>query len=256
MRAFKERVSDFVNSAIQARLDEAEGIKRENQGLHMILTGNPGTGKTTVAQKLAEIYFNAGLIRKNKIVKVERADLVGQYVGHTEAIVRQKLAEAEGGILFIDEAYGLVSDRRSGDFGHHVIDGLLTALTENKCVIVAAGYPDRMSEFLRTNEGLNRRFDHKIQLPDYEPEELYQIFKNKCEETGLIVEEGVDQRLMPFFEDARRRPNFGNAGFAETVFRNVMLVRDRYLSGLFSDRQKQERKLIKVSYIEDALRNL
>jgi hypothetical protein len=253
MEEFKIQVRDWIMQTKQDERDRVLGISSNKRlSHHIILTGTPGTGKTTVAQMLAQIFYNARIISQNKFIKVERADLVGKYIGHTEARVREKLQEAEGGVFFIDEAYSLVGS--GNDFGRHVIDGLLTALTENKCLVVAAGYPGKIEEFLRANDGMERRFNHTVRLPDYSPEELFQIFKNLCKKSNLILEneEEIRRVLLIHFERIRSvRPNFGNAGYVENFFNDVKAIRSRMLS---LDAPIEERKLMKVQYVIEAVR--
>lgn len=250
----KNQIAEFVNTAQQIKLDKKIGIKRQPQVLHMMLTGNPGTGKTTIAKMLAKIYYEAGLIKQNKLVVVEKADLVGQYIGWTEMKVKDVLNRAEGGILFIDEAYALVG-KGEKDFGREVVDGLLTALTTDNCVIIVAGYQDKMQEFLRSNDGLERRFGIKIHLDDYTAEELYRIFEKKCADIGLSLHTGAREKLIKVFELAKKNAHFGNAGFVDNLFQSIMRRRDIYVSKL-NQEQQNERRIIREEYVVEGAKTI
>ena len=265
MKNFKSFVKGLIISERQRKIDEKYGIIRKKPNLHMVITGNPGTGKTTVVNMLGKILFDAGLIEKESIVSVERADLVDSVVGGSEALTRRKLTQAKGGILFIDEAYAL-TDGNSGsndnDFGRRVIEGLLNPLAKDDCVIILAGYPEKMEQFINFNPGLTRRFapDHRIFLPDYTKEELFEIFNNLCMKCGLKLENGSEDILLRHFEIMKKVDNFGNAGYAEKLFEKVMKNRDYYWQEVLGENceeltseQSEERKFVKKDYIKAAI---
>ena len=250
MKNFKEIVQEIILREKAAFLDEQAGMNPEKSPISMVLTGNPGTGKTTVAEKFCEILYNAGLINKKNLIKVEKKDLVGKYVGHTEANVKKILEKAEGGVLFIDEAYTLVTGGDS-DFGQHVIDGILTAMTENKCVIIVAGYPEPMEEFIRSNPGLSSRFRQHINLENYSSEELFQMFKNLCIKSGFKLEdENITKSiLIEHFKTKLFDKNFGNGRYVGNFFTAVKGERAK----LISTNPPTDRTVMKVEYILKAI---
>ena len=251
MTNFKETVRKILLKEKTNYFDRKSGIVVENSSFHMVLTGDPGTGKTTVAKALSKILFNAGIIKEDKLIEVEKKDLVGQYIGHTEKNVKEILEKAKGGILFIDEAYTLATGG-DNDFGKHVIDGILTAMTENKCIIIVAGYPKQMEEFLQTNPGLKSRFTKHIHLENYKPDELFCMFKNLCTKSNFILEDEqiIKEMLCSHFEQKLNDSNFGNGRYVKTIFDEVMEERSELLP---EDSTKEERLLIKVLYIQKVL---
>lgn len=196
---FKQMIRDGAMLEHQNRLRSQAGTdtQRHRPG-HVLLTGKPGTGKTTAARIYASILYHLGLIESNRLVEVQRGDLVGQYIGHTEHKTKCKIHEARGGVLFVDEAYQLVEDRDFGarDFGKKALEEIMSVMETGDPVIVFAGYPDRMETFLAANEGLKRRIQHTFTFQDLSTQELAQIFLRKA--TGKkwrlreVKEEDVD----------------------------------------------------------------
>lgn len=236
MRDFKNELKKVIVRIVQNKRDEERGkAKHTNPSYHMVLMGNPGTGKTTVARKMADVLYDAGVISKNTFLQVERKNLVGQYIGDTEKIVEEILKKAEGGVLFIDEAYSLVGagDR---DYGKHVIEGILTSMTDNRCIIIVAGYPNKMQEFLNSNPGLSRRFTYHINIPDYNGKDLFAIFKNLIIKNGFKVQPAEEHNIQDLVEEyfleqkVKLKENFGNAGSVESFFEAVMNERAMRLS--------------------------
>lgn len=251
MRDFKETVRKLILKERNAYFDRQAGLDVKSGTLHMVLTGNPGTGKTTVAEKFCEVLYNAGLIEQKELIKVEKKDLVGKYIGHTESNVNEILEKAKGKVLFIDEAYTLSSGGER-DFGKHVIDGILTAMTENKCVIIVAGYPEPMREFLDSNAGLQSRFSQHVHLNDYSPEELFIMFKNLCEKSGFVLDNELESKnlLMSHFQQKLRDRNFGNGRYVKKIYDTVFEERSELIP---VNATASERKLIKTLYIQKAI---
>lgn len=241
---FKGQMREIIARIMQDKRDAERGKSYATRPLyHMVITGNPGTGKTTIARKMADVLHEAGIIPTNKFTQVERKDLVGQYIGDTEKQVEKILKSAEGGVLFIDEAYSLAGGGER-DFGKHVIEGLLTAMTDNRCIIITAGYPDKMQQFIDSNEGLDRRFMYRIDIPDYSEQDLFAIFKNLVSKNGLALQPAEEQRIQDLFvryfqeEKSRLGKKFGNAGSVEKFFglsKNQRAIRLSQCPGVLED---------------------
>ena len=181
--------------------------------LHMSFTGNPGTGKTTVALRMAEILHRLGYVRKGHQVTVTRDDLVGQYIGHTAPRTREVLKKAMGGVLFIDEAYYLYRPENERDYGQEAIEILLQVM-ENKrddLVVILAGYEDRMNRFFASNPGFRSRIAHHIDFPDYSDDELLQIAELMLAERNYCLSEGARVALADYIPRRRIQPHFANA---------------------------------------------
>jgi SpoVK/Ycf46/Vps4 family AAA+-type ATPase len=207
----KKRIKELANLA------KVGWVGKEPPSFHMVFTGNPGTGKTTVARLVGEIFRDIGLLKRGHLVECSRADLVAGYVGQTAPKVKEKVSEAMDGVLFIDEAYSL-AEGGEGDFGREAIDQLLQEAENNRdrLVVILAGYTDRMKEFLKTNPGLARRFPEEniIHFPDYTPDELMQILLYMLKESGLNWTEEAEKALREIVGGLyeTRGTTFGNAG--------------------------------------------
>lgn len=173
----KSRIRDIAALLLVDKLRAERGYNTGTPSLHMSFTGNPGTGKTTVAMRMAEILHRLGYLRKGHLVAVTRDDLVGQYIGHTAPKTKEVLKKAMGGVLFIDEAYYLYRPENERDYGQEAIEILLQVMENNRddLVVIFAGYKDRMDNFFGSNPGMNSRVAHHIDFPDYQPAELAQI---------------------------------------------------------------------------------
>jgi len=209
----KARIRDIAALLLVDRGRRLVGLPAEPPSLHMCFTGNPGTGKTTVAMRMAEILHRLGYVRKGHLVAVTRDDLVGQYIGHTAPKTREVLKRAMGGVLFIDEAYYLYRPENERDYGQEAIEILLQVMENHRddLVVILAGYKDRMDTFFQSNPGMASRIAHHIDFPDYSVDELYSI-------SGLMLAK-MGYRLAPDAEDALReyiarritQPHFANA---------------------------------------------
>lgn len=234
LEVVKKDLKSLINLLKANRLRAERGIETPMQVVsHMIFTGNPGTGKTTVARLVARIYRKLGILKKGHLVEVERADLVSTYIGGTEEKVREKILLAKGGVLFIDEAYNLAG-KGSKDFGNDVIDTLIKSMEDARSdfVVIAAGYPDLMESFLDANPGLRSRFGQKIHFPDYAPESLVKIFEYMASKASIRLEEGAGEELMAYFTAASGRKGFANAREVRNLLEKSLRSQADRLSGL------------------------
>src|SRR5512135_3636095 len=175
----KTRIREIASLLLIAKLRENAGLATERPTLHMSFTGRPGTGKTTVAMRMAKILHRLGFVRKGHLVVATRDDLVGQYIGHTAPKTKEVIKKAMGGVLFIDEAYYLYRPENERDYGQEAIEILLQVMENNRddLVVILAGYKDRMDKFFHSNPGMRSRIAHHIDFPDYSPDELLAIAK-------------------------------------------------------------------------------
>jgi probable Rubsico expression protein CbbX len=209
----KSRIRDICAFLLVDRLRSQLQINTEPPSLHMSFTGNPGSGKTTVALRMAEILHRLGYVRKGHLVAVTRDDLVGQYIGHTAPKTREALKRAMGGVLFIDEAYYLYRPENERDYGQEAIEILLQEMENHRddLVVIVAGYRDRMATFLRSNPGLSSRIAHHIEFPDYSSQELLDIARLMLSQMQYALSEDAEAALREYIERRRLQPNFSNA---------------------------------------------
>jgi AAA+ superfamily predicted ATPase len=219
----KTVVNQIIAAAKVIRVRERMGLNTESSSLHMMFAGNPGTAKTSVARLLAKILKEEEAISSGNFVECGRQDLVGRYVGWTANIVEEKFKEARGGVLFIDEAYSLVDD--SNTYGAEAIN-TITQLMENyrdEVIVIFAGYPDKMQDFLEQNEGLKSRIAFHLNFPDYSPEELTEILKLLAKKREYTLDEESLASCRDIFETAVREENFGNGRYARNLLEQAIL---------------------------------
>jgi probable Rubsico expression protein CbbX len=209
----KRRIREIAAFLVVSRARAQLGLEAVAPSLHMCFTGNPGTGKTTVALRMAEILHRLGYVRKGHVVSVTRDDLVGQYIGHTAPKTKEVLKKAMGGVLFIDEAYYLYRPENERDYGQEAIEILLQVMENNRddLVVILAGYKDRMDTFFKSNPGMSSRIAHHIDFPDYTPDELLQIAQKMAAQMNYRFDEQSLAALREYIEYRIRQPHFANA---------------------------------------------
>ena len=209
----KKRIRETAALLLVEQARRRLGLTHLAPTLHMSFTGNPGTGKTTVALKMADLLHRLGYIRKGHLVTVTRDDLVGQYIGHTAPKTKEILKKAMGGVLFIDEAYYLYRPENERDYGQEAIEILLQVMENQRddLVVVLAGYGDRMARFFESNPGFRSRIAHHIEFPDYSNDELLKIAELMLEDQGYVFDGGANQVMADYIELRRRQPHFANA---------------------------------------------
>ena len=230
----KQQVRTLVNVLQVRKRCQQLNVRRPAITLHMVFPGNPGTGKTTVARILGQVYKESGLLSKGHLVEVGRADLVGKYVGHTAILVKEVFEKAKGGVLFIDEAYSLTNED-GGGFGREAVETLLKLMEDNRddIAVIAAGYPALMQEFLDSNPGFRSRFPFVIQFPDYSGGELAEIFECFCRENDITPSRSILRVVRSHFETeaAKRTRNCGNARAVRNYFEQMIMNQANRLVG-------------------------
>jgi probable Rubsico expression protein CbbX len=241
LRPVKARVRDIAALLLIERARKQVGLAAGSPSLHMSFTGNPGTGKTTVALRMAEILHRLGYVRKGHVVAVTRDDLVGQYIGHTAPKTKDVLKKAMGGVLFIDEAYYLYRPENERDYGQEAIEILLQVMENQRddLVVVLAGYRDRMETFFRSNPGLSSRIAHHLDFPDYSPEELEAIAARMLESMQYRLSPSGAAALRDYIPLRMRQAHFANARSIRNALDRARL---RQANRLFAQRGTKLRR--------------
>jgi probable Rubsico expression protein CbbX len=232
----KRRVREIAALLLVEKLRRTIGLEADSPPLHMSFTGNPGTGKTTVAVRMAAILHGLGYVRKGQLVAVTRDDLVGQFIGHTAPKTKDVIKRAMGGVLFIDEAYHLHRPENERDYGQEVVEILLQVMETQRAdpVVIFAGYKDRMSAFFASNPGMASRVNHHVDFPDYCDDELFEIASLML----ARMQYSLSDRAVPVFREyiaqRRRQPNFSNARSIRNALDRARL---RHANRLFECRE-------------------
>lgn len=220
----KTKVRELANFAKVQQLRIKQGLRPIPTSYHLVYTGNPGTGKTTVARLMGRIFRSLGVLRKGHVVECDRSALVAEYVGQTAVKTNAMIDAARDGILFIDEAYSLIKEHE--DFGQEAIETLIKRMEDDRdrLIVIVAGYPEKMERFIQSNPGLHSRFNRTIAFPDYVPGELCRIFSLLCRRSGLTLAPGLREKLVHYCHrvHANREQNFGNARLVRNLFEEVI----------------------------------
>ncbi len=221
----KSQVCDWVDQIKVFQMRKERGMSVPDMSYHMVFMGNPGTGKTTVARLMAQIYCALGILSEGQLVEVDRAGLVAGYVGQTAVKTKEVLKQAYGGVLFIDEAYSLANGG-TNDFGPEAIDTILKEMEDKRdnLVVIVAGYDAPMEKFISSNPGLRSRFKNFIQFSDYTGDELYNIFAGLCAKHQYTLDEEARLSLRGYFNDLyqKRDKNFGNGRDVRNLFETIV----------------------------------
>ena len=233
----KSRIREIAALLLIDKLRKNLGITAGSPGLHMSFTGSPGTGKTTVGLKMADILFQLGYIKKGHLLTVTRDDLVGQYIGHTAPKTKEVLKQAMGGVLFIDEAYYLYKPDNERDYGAEAIEILLQVMENQRedLVVIFAGYKDKMDLFYESNPGLSSRVANHIDFPDFTPDELIQIGRLMLEDQQYRMTAEAEEVFLEYLKKRIELPLFANA---RTITNALDAARMRHANRMFSSGEK------------------
>ena len=235
----KARIKEIASLLLVQRLRKnlGLGLKSPSVGLHMSFTGSPGTGKTAVATRMADILFKLGYIKKGHLITVTRDDLVGQYIGHTAPKTKEVLKQAMGGVLFIDEAYYLYKPDNERDYGAEAIEILLQVMENQRedLVVIFAGYKDKMDNFYESNPGLSSRVANHIDFPDFTPDELIEIARLMLEEQQYRMTVEAEEVFMEYLKKRIELPLFANA---RTITNALDAARMRHANRMFNSGEK------------------
>ena len=226
LESVKEEIRSLANFAKVQKQRAEKGLKTPKMSYHLVFTGSPGTGKTTVARIVARIYKDLGILQKGHTVETDRSGLVAEYVGQTAVKTNAIVDSALNGVLFIDEAYALVPEDSRSDYGQEAISTLLKRMEDDrdKLVVIIAGYPNEMKRFIHSNPGLQSRFNRYIDFPDYTAEELYRIFHLYLKKNEYTITKEAGVYLRERLEDvvAHKDRNFGNARYVRNKFEKII----------------------------------
>ena len=220
----KQEVLASINLLKINNMRKEKGLPELQTSRHMVFTGQPGTGKTTVARIMAKIYKVLGVVSKGHLVETDRSGMVAGYVGQTALKTAQVIKKAKGGVLFVDEAYALSSEDGSNDFGKEAIDTLVKGMEDYRddLVVIVAGYTNEMKEFIDMNPGLRSRFNKYINFDNYTADEMLEIFKGQCDKAQFILDDGAKSKVLAYFENHQGNEQFGNARGVRNYFERVV----------------------------------
>ena len=232
----KKEIEDLVafNKVQQSR--EKIGLKKTNRTMHMAFLGNPGTGKTTVARIVGNMYRSLGILSKGHFIEATRTDLIAEYQGQTALKVKRLIQKAKGGVLFIDEAYSITENEKSDSYGRECLTELTKALEDYRddLVVIVAGYDDLMKKFFESNPGLKSRFNYFIEFEDYTVNQMFEIFLSYCKNEDYILQESAAERLKKYLDKQSEDSENKNANgrFVRNVFDKIIMNQAKRLSNL------------------------
>ncbi len=234
LAAIKDEVKDLINLVTVQKWREEHGLKVGDLSLHMVFSGNPGTGKTMVARLMSRIYRSLGILSKGHLIEVDRSGLVAGFVGQTAIKTSDAIQKAMGGVLFIDEAYAL-SNKQGNDFGQEAIDTILKAMEDKRddLIVIVAGYTELMEDFIHSNPGLESRFNRFLHFADYTAEEMIAIFLSRCEKSAYTLADNAKPLLESVLRfEKENNETFGNARGVRNLFEKAVVAQaNRLASG-------------------------
>ena len=233
MDAIKTEVRSLINMVQVYKLRREHDLPTTDMSLHMVFSGNPGTGKTTVARIMARIYHSLDILSKGQLVEVDRSGLVAGYVGQTALKTQKVIEKAMGGVLFIDEAYAL-NGKSENDFGQEAIDTILKAMEDHRddLVVIVAGYTELMDRFIHSNPGLESRFNRFLEFEDYTTEQMVAIFKMQCKKGCYVLAQGTEELVRDFIAEESAGDSFGNARGVRNLFEHILVAQNNRLAKL------------------------
>ena len=231
MDAIKTEVRSLINMVQVYKLRREHDLPTTDMSLHMVFSGNPGTGKTTVARIMSRIYHSLDILSKGQLVEVDRSGLVAGYVGQTALKTQKVIEKAMGGVLFIDEAYAL-NGKSENDFGQEAIDTILKAMEDHRddLVVIVAGYTELMDRFIHSNPGLESRFNRFLHFEDYTPEQMVAIFKMQCKKGCYVLAQGTEELVRDFIAEESADDSFGNARGVRNLFEHILVAQNNRLA--------------------------
>jgi len=233
LEGIKREVNNLINMVTIHNLRKQNGLKTVDMSLHMVFSGNPGTGKTMIARLMARIYKSLGVLSKGHLVEVDRSGLVAGYVGQTATKTSEVIQKAMGGVLFIDEAYSLTSGKADNDFGQEAVDTILKAMEDNRedIVVIVAGYDGLMDEFIHSNPGLESRFNRYLHFDDYSIDEMLAILDLQLKKGQYRLDEGAKKAVREYIMDANTSSiAFGNARGVRNIFERLLVAQANRLA--------------------------
>ena len=251
LQTVKEEVHNLINMASVYQLRRQHDLPTTDMSLHLVFTGNPGTGKTMMARMMARIYRSLDILSRGQLVEVDRSGLVAGYVGQTAIKTQKVIEKAMGGVLFIDEAYAL-NGRSENDFGQEAIDTVLKAMEDHRddLVVIVAGYTDLMDRFIHSNPGLESRFNRFLLFDDYTIDEMVEIFRMQCKKGCYQLTEEAQPLIRDYITEESADDSFGNARGVRNLFEHVLVAQNNRLAAM----EKITREDLTVITADDVLR--
>ncbi len=234
LELIKDEVRSLVNMVKVYKLRKEHDLPTADLSLHMVFSGNPGTGKTMIARLMSRIYYSLGILSKGQLVEVDRSGLVAGYVGQTALKTKKVIDKAMGGVLFIDEAYAL-NGKSENDFGQEAIDTILKAMEDHRddLIVIVAGYTELMEDFVQSNPGLESRFNRFLHFPDYTTDEMMGIFDMRCKGSCYQLEEEARPLVRDYIAEESADPEgFGNGRGVRNIFENIIVAQNNRLAKL------------------------